>query len=298
VNLDPGGIPVSTGGFTQANPAVTFDGLNYLVVWGDERVNERSPHVYAARVTPDGTVLDPQGIPVCTAHDYQYDLAVASGGGNSLVAWTDYYGSYAPSVYAARIAPDGTVLDPNGFQLYEDYKGRGYPSVTFGAGNYFVAWADGRNEIDLYGARVTPAGEILDPRSILINDANNWQLCSSVDFDGTNYFAVWTDGRSGVSSGVYGARVTPDGTVLDSSGIMIAQVIGGHNSRMVPTVAYDGTQHIVAWCDTLGDPCGDVYGAPVSPDGRVGDMFAIAAQPDTQAYAKLAAGNNRQILAT
>jgi hypothetical protein len=41
----------------QKSPATAFDGGNFLVVWEDCR-NETSD-IYAARVTPQGIVLDP-----------------------------------------------------------------------------------------------------------------------------------------------------------------------------------------------------------------------------------------------
>src|SRR5262245_44232450 len=40
--------------------------------------------------------------------------------------------------------------------------------------------------------------------------------------DGTNYFAVWEDYRSGPSD-IYGARVESDGHVVDQSGIQITR---------------------------------------------------------------------------
>ena len=51
----------------QADAQVAFDGTNYLVVWMDYRGYELDADyadVYAARVTPEGTDLDPNGIPI------------------------------------------------------------------------------------------------------------------------------------------------------------------------------------------------------------------------------------------
>jgi hypothetical protein len=69
--LDDGEFLIDTSGVhAEAVPAVAFDGANYLVTWMDYRSG--SSDIYAARVTPQGTVLDPSGIPVSTAADDQY----------------------------------------------------------------------------------------------------------------------------------------------------------------------------------------------------------------------------------
>src|SRR5690348_2695096 len=54
---------VSTTGISASEPAIAFDGVNYLVVWSDAR-DHRTPDIWAARVAGDGTVIDTLAFPI------------------------------------------------------------------------------------------------------------------------------------------------------------------------------------------------------------------------------------------
>ena len=85
-----------------------------------------------------------------------------------------------------------------------------------------------------------------------------------VAFDGTNYLVVWTDSREGGPK-VYGARVSPGGTVLDQDGFAISAAAGSE-----PTVAFDGTNYLVVWSNQAS-----IVGARVDPGGTVLDPGGI-----------------------
>lgn len=86
-----------------------------------------------------------------------------------------------------------------------------------------------------------------------------------VAFDGRQYLVVWEDDRSG---NVFGARVRPDGKILDPAGIPLnlATGLGGGE----PRVAWDGKQFVVAWVDG-----GRAVGVHVERDGEVRRRFVI-----------------------
>jgi len=151
---------------------------------------------------------------------------------------------------------------------------QGNPVLAFDGTNYLVAWDDSRSGsgLDIYGARVSPAGDVLDPSGIPISSAARDQAYPKLAFDGTNYLVVWDDGRAGpFTSGIYGARVTTAGSVLDPAGIPISTAQGG---QARPALAFDGSNYLVAWYDGRSGCC-DIYGARVTPAGAVLDPNGI-----------------------
>ncbi len=268
--LDSSGIPISTAAYGQWYPSVASDGTNYLVVWEDSRSGTYSD-IYGARVATDGTVLDPAGIPISTAGSFQLLPSVASDGTNYLVVWDDFRGGSHYDIYGARVASNGTVLDPAGIPISTAAYGQWYPAVAFNGTNYLVVWEDYGDD-EIYGARVSPGGVVLDSAGILISPAAYLPGFPSVASDGTNYLVVWHDYRSGSHFDLYGARVSPGGVVLDSSGIPISIVA---NHQWYPAVAFDGTNYLVVWEDSRSGTYSEIYGARVSPGGVVLDSSGI-----------------------
>ena len=70
----------------QYDPAVAFDGTNYLVVWRDDRALS---DVHGARVTQQGAVLDEDSIRSRRDPATSGSREVAFDGTNYLVVWED-----------------------------------------------------------------------------------------------------------------------------------------------------------------------------------------------------------------
>lgn len=143
----------------------------WLVVWqdglptGDETARDgRAQDIYGCRIRGDGTVLDPEGIAICTAPDFQGRPVVASDGTNFVVLWQDIRSGKDWDVYGARVSANGTVLDPNGFLVSGGDHNQCFPELVYGGGNYYAIWLDSRNfpEYRLFGSRISASGSILD----------------------------------------------------------------------------------------------------------------------------------------
>ena len=84
------------------------------------------------------------------------------------------------------------------------------------------------------------------------------------------FLAVWEDDRDGVTS-LYGARLYPDGSVLDKGGLRIAS--GPVSS---PHVAFDGATFHVAWSTGV-----EIRTTTVEPElGTVGDAKVLTTGSD------------------
>jgi len=81
-------------------------------------------------------------------------------------------------------------------------------------------------------------GEFLIDTSLVIGPIPADQNRSALAFDGANFLVTWEDYRGGGISDIYAARVTPQGTVLDPTGIAVSTAADNQRS---PALAFDGT---------------------------------------------------------
>jgi len=130
------------------------EGMNYV---GD---------LVACRVDKSGKVLDAEPFVVSAAEDLQEHPCVAFDGTNFLVVWQDLRNGKDWDVYAARVSPDGKVLDPDGILVSGGVHNQALPDVTWDGKAFQVVWQDYRsgNRYEVYGARVSADGKILDPQ--------------------------------------------------------------------------------------------------------------------------------------
>ena len=286
VVMDPSGIVVSAATSDQLYPAVAFDGTDFLVVWQDERSGESD--IYGARMTKDGAVLDPSGIAVSTAAYDQSFPAVSFDGTNFLVVWQDEREDEFGDIYGARVSMAGAVLDPTGIAICRVVYDQMFPAVAFDGANFLVVWEDERNGYgDIYGARVTGAGAVLDTTGIAVSAAADDQGGPGVAFDGSNFLVVWHDLRGGEFYDIYGARVSVAGVVLDPAGIAVSTA---PDDQEWPAAAFDGTNFNISWQDWRGGIAGDIYCARMSQAGAVLDPSGIAVSrtQDDQGYPRVA----------
>ena len=243
--LDPAGIAISTAATTSTSPRVAFDGTNYLVVWPDRRSGAsrhlrraREPRRHRARPGRDRDLDRCRRPAVARARLRRHELPRRLAG---LPAGPGY-----GDIYGARVSPAGAVLDPDGIpdldRRVRRSARRRSPSTArttsssgptpLGALSTSTARASPRRDgarpgrhrhldrgrttrapgrrlrrhqlprrlggrplrtaDDIYGARVTPAGTVLDRRDSRSRPRRGYEP-TCVAFDGTNYLVVWED---------------------------------------------------------------------------------------------------------
>jgi hypothetical protein len=279
--LDPSGIDILVSPETSGFPTVGFDGTNFVVFFSHVPAGQSTWELYAVRVAPDGTVLDPSGVRLTTGaslKEYRV-LSVAFDGTNFLVPWR----SAASDVYVSRVSSTPANLDgPTGVLVSGNHVSW-YPAVAFDGTNFLVTWHDGRAApYDIYGARVTKAGVVFEPGGFLIASSPGNIDHQGVAFDGTNYLVVWRDLRPNPlpdAAYVYGTRVTPAGVILDDPPILVAD--DQWTGVTIIAAASDGDGFLVAWTTVTPSGAGadfrlaDIFGRRVSSAGEVLDSAAI-----------------------
>ena len=266
--LDSTAITVSALANDQMYPSVCWDGANFLVVWVDRFSG--SWYVRGARVSPQGQVLDPLGLPISADTADGFRPSVAFDGANFLVVWNSAY-----NIYGARVTPGGARLDTPAIAISRAPQYQQYPVVGRDGGNFLVVWEDQRTGAgDIYGARVTPEGIVLDSAGVAISSATDKQWFPAIAFDGTNFLIVWLDYRDTFVCATFCTRVTPDATVLDTSGVCVWPT-GVIRNPQGPSVSYDGGNFSLAWLVDNYRTSYDVYGARVTPEAQVLDSTPL-----------------------
>ncbi|MBZ4416704.1 hypothetical protein [Myxococcus sp. RHSTA-1-4] len=242
----------------SGNVAVAYGGGKYLVAWEDVREG----NVYATRVKPDGTLLDPEGIRLNPLPGAGGQPAIAYDGTNFVVVWDT--GDGASGI---RVSPRGEVIG----ELFEVfYSGDVFGPVDIACGREmclvtYEVTADDAD--DIWMTRMRPDGTVLETRSL--SDSDRDADSAAVAWNGREFLVVWGDTRGGDldARNIHGARVLPDGTILDPGGRPLVSVPG---DQRTPDVVWTGRRFLVVWSDNRGGDY-DVYGARVRSDGRVED---------------------------
>jgi hypothetical protein len=222
-----------------------------------------------------GTVLDPAGVTVSTGSGGPATV-VASSGTSFLVVWAT-----ASGLQYARVSAAGAVL---GSDLPLTSTPGYAPAVAWTGTSFLVAWVEVVNgNTDIFGARVAEDGTVLDspPLHFAASAPQRYPGSPTVTRGGANAFVAWLDSSNSIS----GARVSALGAVLDSPPLPV--VTGTQLAQ--PTVAWDGTNYLVAWQASSSTNGLDIVGKWVSASGVVPDaQLAISTAAGDQSTPALA----------
>ena len=171
---------------------------------------------------------------------------------------------------------------------------RGRPAVAFGKNVFLVAWQEGwhgdRGKSRIHAVRVGLNGKPLDTRGIEIAPCKTGvQENPRLAFFGGTFLVVWQDMRNEKDCDILGARVSPEGKVLDTQPIAIA---AGPRTQAMPHVAADDKGFLVAWHGFQGkETTAKVFVRRVGLRGAAGESVVV-----TKGAAPLIAWNGKDHL--
>ncbi len=159
-----------------------------------------------------------------------------------------------------------------------------------GGGVYVVVWQDDRNAVpggtgrDIYGARITPAGVMLDPGGVNLLEASvlpGDQVNPTITFVPGGlpvHFLAWGDPRNSFAD-IYATRLLSSTmTTIPSGGFQVTSSGAGGVSSAFPAVGFGGSVVLFAWQSTVGGTT--VRARQADPDTTLeGSEFRLGAGP-------------------
>jgi hypothetical protein len=232
----------------QQQCAAAWDGYRQVVVWADRRYGAQVPYIYAARVRPNGTVDDPQGVTVSPPAYEQTQPAIAWNPVNAcyLVVWrqgTGIVGNY--DIKGIRL---NSNLGPIGSELTicSTDSDRTNPSVAWNGSNFLVVWADNRpldGTWDIYGVRVSGLGVVAS--SFTVSNSSGDQVAPSVAAGPSGDWLVAYEDW-GTVAGIKSRKV-PNSGALGGESTVSTRIA----TKSEPKVAYGGTNYLIVWSESV-----------------------------------------------
>lgn len=228
-------FPIKNDIGVEREPDIVYAGPNYVVVWSEGDFGGMHK-VRAARVTPEGAVLD-SGILFGKDSYLEYHPSVSYGNGHCLAVWYAYdepYGVFGRFLNE-QAQPVGDAFEITLSQMNHSYT----PDIAYAGGRYLVVW----NEQTAYtGDEVY--GQIVDANGLLIGDVipiavgPGYQSTPRVTGDDT-FLVVWSGGGN-----IYGQRISADGQLLGSN-FQISDPASGDRSS--PDIAIGSDNCLAVW---------------------------------------------------
>lgn len=294
--------PVEVASGDVLDPGIAWSGERYLITWRDRAASL----IRARRLAQDLSFQDAAPIDVMTGDEPH----VAALGDVFLVTTVN-----SPWYWQARDAYAQRIDGASGARLgglIQLRAGFAWGSALGVAGDrWLMAWEAHQAHDDtihnIAHAFVSIDG-VPSPVSGLSITGSGWGTSGlSIAGDGTLGGIAWSSTRAPSASDgeILMVRVAPDGTLLDPpTGLPVTA--GVPREQHAPSLAWNGTEFLVAFQDTRNNPDGvfffprsDVYAARVGADGVVRDPgggFAVEATPVPETQPTVAASRDRSLV--
>lgn len=257
-------------------------GYDYVVSWTDgtwytETISDLTTNdIWMTRVafTNQPLICKPVSV-LSQPSTTSGDCSVAYNNGKYMIVWnTSASGDY--DVKGTLLTGDGFPLTPNGINIITATGTQRQPNVAaftstsnaLGYG-FFVSWVSSASPAGTYGTRVSSHGSVMDSGGILLGAGSGCLFPSAVAINST-LLVVWQHLVTG-GYHIKGARVTPGGTVLDSTPLAINN---GTGSQRYPRVSTLGTDFMVVWSEAHASGR-DIYATRTDTSGAILDATPV-----------------------
>jgi len=247
-------LPEGPGKGLQATPAAAFGQGLYLAVWREGWHGKGgAARLHAVRLSAEGKRLDGKGLEVAPAQaGVQERPRVAFGGGVFLVVWQDFRNGKDYDILAARISPEGKVLDREPLAVAAGPRNQVLADVAGDGQGFLVVWQGLQGEeTDFRGfaAAVSAEGQVGRPVETGMTPQ------PKVAWNGSQYLAV------GGGAGFWAGKV--QAVLLDAGGAPRGKpvdVMGGTKAAVFAISGVPGKGWLVVSHRSPPDPWG--WGGP------------------------------------
>ncbi len=165
--------------------------------------------------------------------------------------------------------------------------------IAAGGSGFLVVWTDMRTSYgnfqgldqtgrDVYAARLDASGNLIDTTPIIISQDFGSQQEPEVAWNGQSWLVIWEHETPSETGGaapkkIFGARVAPDGTVLDNPPLAILEAPSFAGSMVEMAVAANGSNWLVVG---EADSGGGLLGVRVAGDGTILDADPVTLVPE------------------
>ncbi len=265
------GIPVCADNTNTYSPQATRDGSGGIfVVFVKDSASAGGPqsaksNLFVQRLDANGSMLwDSAGIPLCMAPNKQMDMRIWSdNNGYAYAAWNDFR-SGINQIYAQKWDNVGNMLwQQNGKPISIPSTGAfAMALISDGAGGIIIV----EKADNLYGSRISSAGDILWRKSLCTNSPPKASYASVASTANGGFVLAWQDYRYDMGD-IFAQKVNVDGDLLwNPIGVPLCQY---SSQQRYVSVCHDGSGGIIgAWEDQRpGTWMIDVFAAKINASG-------------------------------
>jgi MYXO-CTERM domain-containing protein len=267
--LDPEGILVAGDDgstLTIVHPTVATDGVDFMVAWSTSEVE---PTTYrslrVARVTADGTVLDPGGRLITEFVPWVRDPSIAFDGNQYLLAWSPSM----DALYGLRIMKSGQVIDSKPFVIDDFIANHTNVEVLHDGTGFVVGAGVTVNDKPVLRLRRVGANGNVDPGIVDIASGSPGAEFAHLQFDGQNLLVTTVNSSLPQS---FAFHATLQGTVLEPTPTLLA------SNGFAPRVAVNGAEAFAVWqepIEAFWPGPAFAMGARIGSNGQILDDAAL-----------------------